>query len=101
MSWEHEFARRLKTGRETGPGSGYLIGQVLSPKWDEETEDWTDGDLIISVLDGAVMLTAEMLDRLPGAADLHDGQTAVLIPGPRVLHGGQRFLLLGGIENAV
>ena len=82
MSWEHELTGRIKAQGRTGPGgNGYLRGDVISPKWDEEAEDWVKGELIISAMGGEAMLRQEHLD-IPGhVPKLHDGMTAVLLPG--------------------
>lgn len=94
MSWDHELTRRAKHPETQGPDSGYYIGDVLSPRWSEEDEDWTDGPLIISILDGQAMLTEEMVDRLGAGGRLHEGMTVTVIPGEKALRGGQRFFVL-------
>lgn len=95
MSWEHDLAKMITDqGRTGGGASGYLRGDVISPKWDEDAEDWTDGELIISTLGGSVMLTEGMVDRLGTCGKLHDGMTVILLPGERALRGGQRFFVL-------
>ena len=102
MSWEHELAGRIKAQGRTGPGgTGYLRGDVISPKWDEEAEDWVKGELIISAMGGEVMLRQEHLD-IPGhVPKLHDGMTVILLPGKGALAGGMRFCVLGVIGDAV
>ena len=102
MGWEHEFAKRLKNQGRTGPGgTGYLRGDVISPKWDEEAKDWVKGELIISAMGGEVMLRQEHLDILGHVPKLHDGMTAVLLPGADAFAGGMRFCILGVIGDAV
>lgn len=102
MSWEHEWAEWIKRQGRTGPGgTGYLIGDVISPRWDDDTEDWTDGELIISALEGEAMLGPAHLDILSSVPSLHDGMTAVLLPGRGALAGGMRFCVLGVIGDAV
>ena len=99
MSWEHELAGRIKAQGRTGPGgAGYLLGEVISPKWSEEDQDWTDGALIVSAMGGEVMLREEHLDILGSCPPLHDGMTAVLLPGKGTLAGGMRFCILGVLE---
>lgn len=102
MSWEHEFAKMITDQGRTGDGaSGYLRGAVISPKWDEQAEAWTDGELIISTLGGNAMLTAELLDILGSCPELHDGMTVALLPGSGVFAGGSQFCVLGVIGDAV
>ena len=102
MSWEHEWAEWIKRQGRTGPGgSGYLRGEVISPRWDESDEDWTDGELVISAMGGEVMLRTEHLDILGSVPRLHDGMTAVLLPGEAAFAGGMRFCVLGVIADAV
>ena len=94
MSWEHDLAGWIKDqGKTGGIETGYLVGHVISPKWSEADEAWTDGELIISTLEGQAMLTEGMLDRLDAGGELHDGMTVALIPGARALRGGQRFFV--------
>ena len=102
MGWEHEFAKRLKSQGRTGPGgTGYLRGDVISPRWDDRTEDWTDGELIISAMGGEVMLRQEHLDILGHVPKLHDGMTVILLPGSGAFAGGMKFCVLGVIGDAV
>ena len=102
MSWEHELTGRIKAQGRTGPGgNGYLRGDVISPKWDEEAEDWVKGELIISAMGGEVMLREEHLDILGHVPKLHDGMTVILLPGSGAFAGGMRFCVLGVIGDAV
>ena len=102
MSWEHELTGRIKAQGRTGPGgNGYLRGDVISPKWDEEAEDWVKGELIISAMGGEVMLREEHLDILGHVPKLHDGMTVILLPGRGAFAGGMRFCVLGVIGDAV
>ena len=102
MGWEHEFAKRLKSqGRTGGGSSGYLRGDVISPKWDEEAEDWVKGELIISAMGGEAMLRQEHLDILGHVPKLHDGMTVILLPGSGAFAGGRKLCVLGVIGDAV
>lgn len=102
MSWEHDLAKMITARGRTGPGgSGYLRGEVISPRWDESDEDWTDGELVISAMGGQVMLRTEHLDILGSVPRLHEGMTAVLLPGADAFAGGMRFCVLGVIADAV
>ncbi len=102
MSSENELAGRIKAQGRTGPGgNGYLRGDVISPKWDEEAEDWVKGELIISAMGGEAMLRQEHLDILGACPKLHDGMTVILLPGSGAFAGGMRFCVLGVIGDAV
>ena len=104
MGWEHDLARRLRDNRPRQLGQAYIKGSVISPKWDDDAEDWVRGELIVSILDGNAMLTAGMLEQLPQSQKLHDGMTVALLPGPVSLSGGarlQKFLILGVVSDAV
>jgi hypothetical protein len=95
MSWKNDLPRKVMSGdRASRSTSSYLIGRVLSPRWSEADQAWTDGELIISAMGGNAMLTSGMLDRLGAGGKLHEGMTVILIPGERALHGGQRFFVL-------
>lgn len=100
MSWEHEMASWIKGNRPKQFSQAYLTGQVLSPVWSEEEEDWV-GPLIVSILDGAAMLREEMLEQLEHGSRLHEGMRVALLPGENALEGGQRFLILGVMGDAV
>ena len=95
MSDVHELARRIKGIRAPELGRCWLRGDVVSPKWDEEAEDWVKGPLIISIWDGGGMLGTDRLEQLPQPSKLHDGMTVALIPG------GEKFLILGVVSDAV
>ena len=95
MSDVHELARRMQGLKGPALGRCWLRGAVVSPKWDEDEEDWVRGPLIISIWDGEVMLGTDRLEQLPQPEKLHDGMTVALIPG------GEKFLILGVVSDAV
>ena len=47
------------------------------------------------------MLRQEHLDILSSVPSLHDGMTAVLLPGSGAFAGGMKFCVLGVIGDAV
>ena len=85
MSWEHEMVKGLRArGREDDK---YILGDVLSPKWDSELEEWV-GPLEISIYGGRAILRAEHLVELEAAQGLHEGMRVGMI-------GRQKFLVVG------
>jgi|GEM_PF-2052034 len=107
MSWEHDMARELRS-RDNRTGQAWFSGEVLSPVKTEDDQGRVSysGPLIVSCMDGQVMLRSGQLKMLAGAAGdeerLHDGMTVALCGN---LFSGDpgslKVLVLGVVQNAV